>query len=583
MAKNIFAMTLAVRNKAVTGIRNLKGELKSTGKAGTSAFANIGKSIKATRSSGVSLAGTLVSLRTLIIAAFAVKIIAKFGRMLKDVAENYNEQITAVTAMNEGLASFGNYTKESSQALQDQASALQKSMSIADNLTLANMGLLGTYGMEADEIKKAMPLVIQFAKAKQVDLKTATDLVGKAFVGYTGTLSRYGIILDKNMTKEQKYAELLKRLSVLSGTAEAHAQTYGGQMDLLAAVYSDMKEPMGNIIQSILINSGVFKDLIGWIEKNREKFIKWGAVIVEIGSKKLKGFVEWVSKTIKSVKDFSSENRVFVWFITFKKFVDITGTALGFFWRHFKRGVTSITNLLVIPLLRLQQLYHWLKGNKEMAKALGEEANKAWEDALTAGKEMWEETKKDAKSSFDSIKEDFSSLMEVWDEASKDPKGKGLFEESMGSFEELRQKLGPLKDAFDDLTKNREKHNDVIRRTIELTKQEAQQFALSTKLEQEQIKFMIDKLSIMTAMDVGGLSSVEKALIAKNKTLQKVGQDVMSEYAAQETGIWAESLTDKKTLVQIDLSEDAKKLVRSRLLDREQEKMDVRRRMAAAG
>lgn len=60
-------------------------------------------------------------------------------------------------------------------------------------------------GVDYKTALSAMTQVTDLAVAKNIDLKTSAQLLGKAYVGQTGSLSRYGIILDvtKKLTEEQ--------------------------------------------------------------------------------------------------------------------------------------------------------------------------------------------------------------------------------------------------------------------------------------------------------------------------------------------------------------------------------------------
>ncbi len=83
MAENVMAMTLRMRNHATTVARNLRKEVKRTGRESTKMGTKFGKAVKATRTSLAGLGGSLVSVRTLIIATFAYRAIQKFTGFLR--------------------------------------------------------------------------------------------------------------------------------------------------------------------------------------------------------------------------------------------------------------------------------------------------------------------------------------------------------------------------------------------------------------------------------------------------------------------------------------------------------------------
>lgn len=105
------------------------------------------------------------------------------------------------------------------------------------------------YGMSTSQALANAQTTLDFAIAKQMDLRSAADLVGKAFVGYTGTLSRYGIILDESLPKSEKFAKALEMMrKQTGGAAAAEGQTLAGQISRLSEAIGDMGENIGNIV-----------------------------------------------------------------------------------------------------------------------------------------------------------------------------------------------------------------------------------------------------------------------------------------------------------------------------------------------
>lgn len=95
-------------------------------------------------------------------------------------------------------------------------------------------------------------VVMDFARAKNIDLGTAADIVGKVMGGNLGILSRYGIQLDKNATSEQALAAIQQRSA---GQAQTYAQTELGQLDR-------MKDKWGELTESIGAHAGAMSQLL---------------------------------------------------------------------------------------------------------------------------------------------------------------------------------------------------------------------------------------------------------------------------------------------------------------------------------
>ncbi|MHC1597870.1 MAG: hypothetical protein ACXQT3_06115 [Methermicoccaceae archaeon] len=139
-------------------------------------------------------------------------------------------------------------------ALTKRAQALEMVSRYGDDEILTVMKLLATYGMDRAEIEKTTQAVMDLAVAKGIDLRSATDLLGKAYAGQLGTLSRYGIIVKKTGDKEKDFANVLKLINdQMGGAAQADVQTFSGAMARLGNVFSDMLRGVGDRLAPVLM------------------------------------------------------------------------------------------------------------------------------------------------------------------------------------------------------------------------------------------------------------------------------------------------------------------------------------------
>jgi hypothetical protein len=290
-----------MRNHSTTVARNLDKQVKKTGDSATRMGTKFGKSVKASRTSVQGLIGSMTSLKAIIVAAFAFRITQKALRFTSSLIKLNNEQEESTTRLAQALAGQGNFTKELTQDLLDQAAAMQNLVNVDNELIESMMALLATYGMTSAEIKEVIGLTIDFSKAKGIELKAAVDLVGKAFVGYTGTLSRYGIMIDKNKSKEEKYAEFLLRLNGYSGTAAALAERYAGKVGILSKKYSDMKKFIGAFLAQGIGQSKLFDMLNNKVSKMSAFLIEYKdqlADATENGVNKLTAGLDMFAKAL---------------------------------------------------------------------------------------------------------------------------------------------------------------------------------------------------------------------------------------------------------------------------------------------
>jgi len=156
------------------------------------------------------------------------------------------EQESAEMKLAVAMGNAGTYTRENFRAMKEYAAQLQQVTKYGDEATLAMMANLQTYGMSTGELKAATVAAMDLAAAKGIDLKAASELVGKAFVGETGTLSRYGIVLEDGIEKSDKFQAVLKLIQErFGGTARAELETYGGQWKQIANWWGDIMEKVG--------------------------------------------------------------------------------------------------------------------------------------------------------------------------------------------------------------------------------------------------------------------------------------------------------------------------------------------------
>jgi hypothetical protein len=203
--------------------------------------------------------------------------IIKFGNY---AIQQWNSQEDA----NIALATALGYT---SQSLLDQASALQSTTRYADDQTQQAQALLGAWIKNDDEIRRLIPVIQDFAAAKSLDLLTATDLITKSIASETNALSRYGIRLDDNLTKEERAEQIIYKISkAYGGMAEALGKTDAGQITKVKNEISDLAEGIGKDLvpaqlawnKVLKAGTGLIAGLLGdWkeIDKTQVWYQEW--------------------------------------------------------------------------------------------------------------------------------------------------------------------------------------------------------------------------------------------------------------------------------------------------------------------
>jgi len=100
-------------------------------------------------------------------------------------------------------------------------------------------------GMSYTEAMENMNTVTSMSYSLNRDLNSMALLVGKAYNGQTGELSRYGIVLDESLDKTEKFAGLQKHVADNFADASERTDSLEGQTQTLKNEMSNFAEAMG--------------------------------------------------------------------------------------------------------------------------------------------------------------------------------------------------------------------------------------------------------------------------------------------------------------------------------------------------
>jgi len=173
-----------------------------------------------------------------------------------------------------------NYQQEKGlEATKKFTAALQRQTGISDELSGTSIQTLLDYNNDLQTSFYLTKVAADLAAGGHMDMKAAVDLVGKASVGYTGTLSRYGIIIDESIPKSEKFNEAIKQINQrFGGAAAARIETYAGQIDLLAQNIADLEENIGAKVTPALIDAtSRLNDMFAVMDAQEGVVASWGA------------------------------------------------------------------------------------------------------------------------------------------------------------------------------------------------------------------------------------------------------------------------------------------------------------------
>ena len=148
-----------------------------------------------------------------------------------------------------------------SQALLNQATALQKVTTFGDEAIIGVQASLAAFLDSEDAIKKATEATLDISVAMGMDLKSAGDLVAKTLGSSTNAMSRYGIQVEGAVGSTERLESLTGNVAKLfGGQAKAQAETMSGQIDQMKNAVGDTAEAFGSLLAPVVIKvSGVLK------------------------------------------------------------------------------------------------------------------------------------------------------------------------------------------------------------------------------------------------------------------------------------------------------------------------------------
>lgn len=206
------------------------------------------------------------------------------------------EQI-GINRLTQQLKNAGTAYDDVKDSLDDVIATTQRKTGYADD---EQRRALGDLLMVTNDYKKSLellPLALDLAASKEMDLGTAAEVVGKVAAGNTAVLTRYGIVLKEGATASEALAEMQKRVG---GTAQAAADP----MKIMEASVGDLAETIGG---ALLGDATKFMDkatdivikITEWI-KNNQDLVRTiaGISVVLIGAGGILFAISQVSKAI---------------------------------------------------------------------------------------------------------------------------------------------------------------------------------------------------------------------------------------------------------------------------------------------
>ncbi|HUF69817.1 MAG TPA: hypothetical protein VMM79_14330 [Longimicrobiales bacterium] len=257
--------------------------LRAAGQQNTAEFQQLQRSLKSVGTTGraagregaagINLmskaAGQLKVLLGSLAVFFGAAAISRFFRAsLKEAQEA--TQIWAL--LDNAVTNAGESYAAVLPQIRASAAAFQRSTRFGDEDFARALTEVLTITNDYAQALRNMDVVLDLAAAKHIDLKTAAQLVGRALVGDTGTLKRYGIVVAEGADAVEVMRERFK------GAAEKEGKSLGARIVQLTNFWADFKEEVGRAVFETDAATGSMESLVDvlqtatdWVAANREE------------------------------------------------------------------------------------------------------------------------------------------------------------------------------------------------------------------------------------------------------------------------------------------------------------------------
>ena len=246
---------------------NIKIKINDNFKDVTVDADSLGKAIDEVTGKADSLNTSIVRLGSASqIAEAASSAFGQLHDVFKGLVDTSNAQTVAETRLGQAMSNTMGASAAEVQSIKDLCSAQQQLGVIGDEVQLAAAQELATYLEYSDSLKAIIPVMNDMA-VQQYGLGASAEsvtqiatMLGKVMNGQTEALSRYGYKFDDAQKQILQYGTEAERAAVLVDVVsesvgdmnEAMAKTPEGRMQQLSNTFGDMKERIGQSLQSMM-------------------------------------------------------------------------------------------------------------------------------------------------------------------------------------------------------------------------------------------------------------------------------------------------------------------------------------------
>lgn len=154
----------------------------------------------------------------------------------------FMESEVEMAKFNQTMKNAGDISGQVAKQFEAQSQATIQ-MGFDDEESANSLAKLYSITKDQSQATKDNALAMDLARAKGIDLSSATDLLAKVYAGSGArALKEFGIEVDANATSMEIMATLQGKVG---GQAKAFTETYAGQMEVLKNTFGNLQEEVG--------------------------------------------------------------------------------------------------------------------------------------------------------------------------------------------------------------------------------------------------------------------------------------------------------------------------------------------------
>lgn len=239
MAERTTTLAFILKDSASKGMRELNKQARAVGKTASTLNAPFAAAAK-----GFTIAAG---------AAVAV------GGAMFAAAKAAADEEASIKRLDTALAANTKITDEQRKQM-DQAVESRQNLAFSDDALRDSLARLVPRTKDVTKAMELQAIAMDFARLREIDLKTASEVVGKVFSGNTSILTKYGFTLKKGATATEGLAAIQ---AASAGQAEEYSKTVAGALETIGIVVDNVVEDVGRpilvLLAEILVN---FRDNI---------------------------------------------------------------------------------------------------------------------------------------------------------------------------------------------------------------------------------------------------------------------------------------------------------------------------------